>query len=188
MVRPSETAPPDPLDPWDPRDAWDGLDVGDPFESDEPDDVPEVRHAGPGRRSSSLEGLSIAGITRRRTAVVLGAMVALWIVVVFARQVGDAAAATARADRIRADNASLATEVASLQAELRLVQGKAYVAQQARGYGLGTPQERPFALAPDASPLASGAPGSAALRLGAEAAARSPLETWLSLLFGPSPR
>lgn len=187
MARPPETEPPEPFEPWDVDDAWDGPE-GRGALGDEPEDAPGVRHAGTGRRSISLQGLSVAGITRRRTAVLLGAVVALWIVIVFARQVGDAAAATARADRIRADNAALATEVASLQAELRLVQGPEYIAQQARGYGLGTPQERPFALAPGAPPLASGAPGSAALRLGAVAAARSPLETWLSLLFGPSPR
>lgn len=188
MARPSETEPPDPLDPWAESGAWDARADRDPLDGDESDEARGASPDGPGRRSSPLEGLSVAGITRRRTAVGLGAVLALWIVIVFARQVGDASAATARADAIRAANASLATEVASLQAELRLVQGSEYIAQQARGYGLGTPQERPFALAPDASPVASGAPGSAALRLGAVAAARSPLETWLSLLFGPSPR
>ena len=53
-----------------------------------------------------LDGLSIAGITRRRAAFVLLALVTIWIVAVFARQVGDASAATGRAEveayRVRA--------------------------------------------------------------------------------------
>ncbi len=136
---------------------------------------------------ASLDGLSIAGITRRRAAFVLLALVTIWVVAVFARQVGDASAATNRADAIRAENGQLTTTVGSLQAELQLIQKQDYIEQQARAYGLGTPQERAFALAADAPPLASDAPGSAALRLGAVTRVRSPLETWLSLLFGPPP-
>lgn len=160
----------------------------DPPGDDPPGDGTTEDAPAAARRPVSLEGVSIAGITRRRTAFALGAIVTLWIVVAFARQVSDASAATARADEIRAQNAALTTDVAALQAELRLIQERGYVEQQARGYGLGMPQERPFALAPGASPLASDAPGSAALRLGATPETRSPLETWLSLLFGPSPR
>jgi cell division protein FtsB len=165
---------------------------GHPDDPDLPFDPQETEPGDPaaaeaGERGTSLEGLSVAGITRRRAAFVLLALVTIWVVAVFARQVGDAAAATSRADAIRADNGALTTTVAALQAELQLIQKQEYVQQQARAYGLGTPQERAFTLAPDPSPLASDAPGSAAVRLGAVSQARSPLETWLSLLFGPDP-
>jgi hypothetical protein len=46
------------------------------------------------------------------------------------------------------------------------------------------PREIPFTLADDAPPLGPDAPGSAAVRLGAVADRRSPLESWLDLLFG----
>ena len=46
--------------------------------------------------------------------------------------------------------------------------------------------EIPFTLAPDAPPLAVDAPGSAAVRLGAESEHVAPLERWLTVLFGPS--
>ena len=45
--------------------------------------------------------------------------------------------------------------------------------------------EIPFALAADAPSLPPDAPGSAALRVGGQSTARSPLEAWLDLLFGP---
>ncbi len=148
-----------------------------------PEDAPP--DAAPG--GVPLDGLSIAGITRRRAAFALLALVTIWIVAVFARQVGDASAATGRAEALRTANGELTGTVASLQAELQLIQKQEYIEQQARGYGLGSPRERAFALAADAPSLAPDAPGSAAVRLGAVTTTRSPLETWLSLLFGPSP-
>jgi len=137
--------------------------------------------------SRSLEGLSVAGITRRRAAFALAALVTVWVVAVFARQVGDASAATTRADRIRVENEQMAANVADLRSELWLIQTQPYIEQQARGYALGNPRERPFALAGDAGPVPPDAPGSAGLRLGAQSVTRSPLESWLSVLFGPDP-
>lgn len=133
-----------------------------------------------------LSGLSVAGFTRRRAAFLAGTFVTIWIVAVFARQVGDASAATAKADALRADNAAVASDVAALQAELEQIQQAPYIAQQARAYDLGAPNERAFTLAPGAPPLASDAPGSAALRLGGHPTERSPLDTWLMVLFGPA--
>ena len=43
-----------------------------------------------------------------------------------------------------------------------------------------------FSLAPDAPPLPKDAPGSASVRLGADTTRVTPLESWLTLLFGPS--
>lgn len=133
-----------------------------------------------------LGGLSIAGITRRRVAWTLAAIVSIWIIGVFARQVADVAAASDRAQHSRVQNVGLASEVSDLKRELALVQRQAFVEQEARAYGLGASGERPFALAADAPPLAEDAPGSAAVRLGARPVRTAPLDVWLDLLFGPS--
>jgi cell division protein FtsB len=142
--------------------------------------------AGTGFSAPDLSGLSIAGLSRRRVAWLLAAIVSVWIVAVFARQVGDAAAATDRADRLRLDNATLVSQVDDLQKELDLIGRQAFIEQQARAYGLGARTERPFTLGPDASALPADAPGSAGVRLGAVAAHSAPLDVWLDLLFGPS--
>lgn len=154
----------------------------DAFELLEPAEQAD-RSAG---RGPDLGALPIAGITRRRVAWALAAFVSIWIVAVFARQVGDAGAAADRADRLRAENAVLASQVEALEEELDLVQRQAFIEQQARAYGLGGAHERPFALAPDASPLPADAPGSASARLGAVPPRTAPVDAWLDLLFGPT--
>jgi hypothetical protein len=80
---------------------------------------------------------------------------------------------------------ALAGEVVALERELELIQRQEYFVQQARGYRLGAPNEIAFTLAPDAPPLAPDASGSAAARLGGDVDPVTPLESWLSLLFGP---
>lgn len=132
-----------------------------------------------------LAGLSIAGITRRRVAWVAAGLVSIWIVIVFARQVGDAAAASNRAVQLAEDNAALAAEVQALQGEVDLIVRPEYVALAARGAGLGEPREIPFTLSPTVPAPVDGAPGSASVRLGAHTDRQTPLESWLSLLFGP---
>ena len=107
-----------------------------------------------------------------------------WIVIVFTRQIGDASAATARAADIGVANVALQDRVAALQQELGLIQTDPYIQQQARAYQLGAKGEVPFELAPDAPPLAANAPGSARERIGEPSVSRSPLESWLTLLFG----
>lgn len=135
---------------------------------------------------ADLTGLPVAGITRRRIGFLAASFVAAWIVIVFARQAGEAAAATARADRERAANVALAGEVAAKREELELIQQQPWIAQQARGYQLGSRYEIPFTIAADAPALPPDAPGSAAVRLGAGEPTVTPLESWLSLLFGPT--
>ncbi len=132
-----------------------------------------------------LSGLPIAGITQRRMTFLLGAVLAAWIVIVFARQVGEASAASSRAEAMIVDNAVRHAEVAALERELDRIQQRRFVVQQARAHGLGGHNEIAFTLDPDAPPLPAGAPGSAAVRLGAPPSV-SPLESWLGLLFGPS--
>ena len=133
----------------------------------------------------SLSDLPVAGLTRRRIALLIGSLVAAWVIVLFARQVGEASEAMVRAEDMRIANVALEGEVAGLEDELALIQRQAYIEQQAREYRLGKPREVPFVLAEDAPPLAADAPGTAAVRLGAVVVRPSPLESWLDLLFGP---
>jgi cell division protein FtsB len=170
---------------------------GPVFEPDDPTDLPEPPDSTsaasrtrpdpvPRAAPPDLAGLAIAGITRRRVAWVLAAIVSVWIVFVFARQVADAGAAADRATQMRLQNVGLASQVDDLQKELDLVQRQAFIEQEARAYGLGARGERPFTLAPGADPLAADAPGSAEVRLGARPSRSSPLDSWLELLFGPT--
>jgi cell division protein FtsB len=138
----------------------------------------------PGRQAPDLGNLPVAGITRRRMLQLATCLAGAWLAIAFLRQVGDVTAASGRADALRAGNAQLARDVAALEDELRLIQRQDYVVQEARAYRLGSPREVPFAIAQPAPSLAPDSPGSAGVRVGAEHATRSPLEAWLSLLFG----
>lgn len=132
-----------------------------------------------------LSALTIAGITRRRVGWVAAALLSAWIVVVFARQAADASTAASRADEIARENGAILEEIDALEEELDLISRPEYVAQQARGYRLGSPREIPFTLDPSIPTPGPNAPGSASVRLGADEARVTPLESWLSLLFGP---
>jgi hypothetical protein len=159
-----------------------------------PDDAPDDPDASPSEGvpatspsrpgEPSLAALSIAGFTRRRLAILVGALLVAWIVFVFARQVSEASAATSRAQGMVLANQQRADDVAALERELERIGDRRYVLQQARGYGLGGAHEIPFSLAAGAPSLAPNAPGSASVRLGAPTST-SPLERWLTLLFGP---
>jgi cell division protein FtsB len=153
-----------------------------------PDDA--MTGGGPGEHDSGpgpmpdLAALPIIGVNRRRLAFIVGAVVTAWIVFAFARQVGDASAATARLETLQASNQQLAGRVAALRREYDTIQQPAWIAQQARGYRMGSGREVPFVIAGGAASLAPDAPGSAAVRLGAVADSPTPLDVWLSLLFG----
>ncbi len=168
------------LRPTPPDDATDGA----PLDEDVRPDAGAVPT--PPTGEPGLAALPIAGFTRRRAATVMSGIVAAWIVIVFVRQVGEASAATATADDIARSNQRLQAQVASQERELQLIGRQRYIEQQARGYGLGSSREIAFSLAADAPPLPSDAPGSASVRVGADAADVSPLERWLTVLFGPS--
>ena len=132
-----------------------------------------------------LAALPIVGITRRRAAILLGALLAGWIIILFARQVSEASAATGRAETMVADNAARRSEVAGLERELQRIQQPRYVVQQARGYGLGGPQEiavharrrarRRSRPTPRVRPACASAPRRRPPRS----------SSWLTLLFGP---
>jgi hypothetical protein len=166
-----------------------------PDRPDEDPVDPDVAAAAPAAPNESIEAireaidlssLSVAGITRRRVGWVAAGLLSAWIVVIFARQASEAANAANRADDIARENAALSAEVASLERELTIIGRPEYIAQQGRAYRVGTPNEIPFTLDPSVPDPGPDAPGSAGLRVGADADRPTPLESWLSLLFGPT--
>ena len=65
-------------------------------------------------------------------------LLAAWIVIVFARQVGEASTAASRADEIAAGNVALAGGGRRARARARADRrGQRFIDQQARAYGLG---------------------------------------------------
>jgi len=142
--------------------------------------------AAPTRPSVDLATLPIVGLTRRRMAMIAAAMLAAWIVIAFARQVAEASEAATRAQDIASGNAMLSLEVAAMERELEAIGRQRFVEQEARAHGVGGVDEIAFTLAPDAPDLPADAPGSAAVRLGAQPDDVTPLERWLTVLFGPS--
>jgi cell division protein FtsB len=162
-----------------------------PDELEAPPDAPDTDaeagdEAPSGGLPVDLSALPVAGLTRRRLAFLVAAFVTAWVVIVFARQAGEAAAASARVDQMRDSNAALARDVDALKRELDLIQRQDYVVQEASAYRLGKSGQVAFTLEAGARPLDAHAPGSAAVKLGAAPPALTPLESWLSLLFGPS--
>jgi len=144
---------------------------------------------GPGKvaRGRDLAGLSVAGITRRRIATLMGALLVAWIVLAVSRQVGDAAQATNRANQLTQANQMLSAQIQTLTAERTLIQQQAYIEIEARAHGLGGRQEHPFSLIADAPPLPADSPGSTSGALGATPAPHAPIDMWLDLLFGRGP-
>jgi cell division protein FtsB len=133
--------------------------------------------------SSAVPGPAIS-FTRRRLALLVAGLFALWLVGVFARQVGEASSAASQADEMRARNAAMERDVASLEQELKLIQDPAFVSEMARGYLLGSPREIPFTIDPKAPPLPADAPGSIGIKPDASVEPASPLDSWLQALFG----
>ena len=156
-----------------------------PLYDEAPDADPDPA---PGKNSRAvapdLSSLPIVGITGRRMAIAIGVLLAVWIVLMFARQVGDASAASSRADVMVVTNAAQASRVAALSRELQQIQRQRYLDQEARAYGLGKSSEVAFTLDPNAPALPPDAPGSASVRLGTATDRGSPLDHWLTLLFG----
>jgi cell division protein FtsB len=133
--------------------------------------------------SGSGQG-SVLPFTRRRLAMLVAGLFALWLVGVFARQVGDASSAGNQADQLRARNVAMERDVASLELELKLITEPAFVSQMARAYNLGSPREIPFTIDPNAPPLPSDAAGSTGIKPAQPTSETSPLDSWMQALFG----
>lgn len=118
---------------------------------------------------------------RVQLGIVVGVIVALWVVLAFGRTMAALSDATARTAAVRTENAELTSRLAQAQAESVLLQSDAYLRFAARSFGMGRPGEHSFGLAPGApSPAPMVALGG---DLGGPSAA-TPLDNWLSLLFG----
>jgi hypothetical protein len=108
-------------------------------------------------------------------------LVCVWLVVIFGRALAEANSLTARLAQEQSVNEQLRARVEAGRREITLVQTAAFRDFEARLFGWGRPGERPFALEP-------GGPSPAPLTpLGNESAAppaSTPLDDWLTLLFG----
>ena len=140
--------------------------------------------AAPPLQSIDPAALPMPSLSRRRLVTAAGVIVASLLALSFMKQVGAATEASNRAAELRAGNAVLEDQVARLQRDLSHVQDPRFILLAGRAYGLGGPRELPFALAAGAPPLAADAPGSASVRLGSPPVHRTPLDTWLEVLFG----
>lgn len=136
-------------------------------------------HAGtggqPGRNSTKLRP------TRSYLFIVIGVVLAIWLVIVFGRALTQLNEATERATAMRLETISLQERLDAGRREAELVQTDAFMAMQARSFGMGRPAERAFAL------VAGAPPAPAVVPLGADTGpvpATTPLDSWLRLLFG----
>jgi len=118
--------------------------------------------------------------TRVTLGVVVGIVVALWVVLAFGRVLTALNEASARVEGVRADAAALEQRLAQADREAQIVQSDAFVRFAARAYGVGRPGEHAFALEPGAPP----APPVPLLGAPPASAPTTPLDTWLRLLFG----
>ena len=122
---------------------------------------------------------------RRMHLVLIGiAIVAVWLVFVFARAMGDVDKATARQHSIAAEAAALQARLDADHREQVLVQTDAFQRLEARAYGIGAPGEVVFSLPQDAPSAAPITPLGGAAASATSAAPVSPLDAWLKLIFG----
>ncbi len=120
----------------------------------------------PGRPHLLLIGLAIVG---------------LWLVLVFGRALTSLNEATARQAILAGEANALEQRLEAGRREQALVQTDSFQALQARSFGLGEAGERVFSLSMDVPTVALVEPLGAAQR---HATGASPLDAWLTLLFG----
>jgi type II secretory pathway pseudopilin PulG len=137
---------------------------------------------------STRTGSRAAFRPRRLHAILVAiAIVSVWLVLVFARALGDVDRATARHQQMSDDAAALQTRLDADRRELALVQTDAFQRLQARAYGMGAANEVVFSLpadAPTPAPIVPLGATSAAADDAAPASATTPLDAWLEILFG----
>jgi hypothetical protein len=113
-------------------------------------------------------------------AVLVGVLIAIWVVFSFGRTLATLHETEGRLDSIRAETAALEMRIRQGQAETTLAQTPAFQRMLARSFGMGLPGERAFALEPGAPPPSVVTPLG-----GGPAGADTPaLEVWLRILFG----
>ena len=118
---------------------------------------------------------------RTHLVALMLAIVAIWVVAVFARALTDLDRAKVQHQAVAAESSALQLRLDADRRELGLVQTDGFQSLQARAYGLGGPGEQVFSLAagaPEPPPI---------VPLGQNTASAlpvSPLDSWLELLFG----
>ncbi len=152
--------------------------------SEETSAAPSTAPASQAVSSSAAMGVPTIPITRRRLALVVAGIFVLWLIGLFARQVGEAQVAQNQADLLRARNVAIERDIASLEREIALIKQPAFVAEMARGYLMGTPGEIPFRVDAGTSPLPANAPGSQGIVPEPASKPSTPLDAWLQALFG----
>ena len=121
-------------------------------------------------------------VTRVHLGLIALAVISVWLVLVFARTLGDLDRAAARQQAIAAESDALATRLAADKREYALVQSDAFQSLQARAYALGAAGELVFSLAPGAPSAPPITPLGHPVR--AAVAPGSALDAWLEILFG----
>ncbi|HVM30562.1 MAG TPA: hypothetical protein VM305_07320 [Candidatus Limnocylindrales bacterium] len=121
-----------------------------------------------------------ARLRRTPLLVLVGLLIAVWVVLSFGRTLGALNESSERLEQVRAETVALQTRIAQGQAEMELAQTPAFQRMLARSFGMGMPGEQAFALEPDAGPPPAVVP------LGGRAGAAddTPLEAWLQILLG----
>lgn len=120
-------------------------------------------------------------LTRTHLVAAALVVVAVWVLLGFARTITELNSATDRQSALSDENAALVAQLDAGQRELELVQTDGFQALQARAFGIGAPDEIVFSLEPGAPspepvvPLGSNP---------ARAVPQTPLDAWLRLLFG----
>ncbi len=117
---------------------------------------------------------------RRHLGLVVGALIALWLVLVFSRAVTEAAAVNEDADAVRQQIAELRERLDDARREVAVIQSGEFVLHRSRAFGMGETGERVFSLEPGAPP----APQIRPLGEPVEQEPTTPLEDWIALLFG----
>ncbi|MGI8704059.1 MAG: hypothetical protein ACR2JZ_06065 [Candidatus Limnocylindrales bacterium] len=149
----------------------------------EPEPEPGLEGSSGGRADGGPpDSLSIAGLGRRHLAFLAGALVVVWILLVFSRAVSQSAAITDEATALRVANAQLEERLAAGREELALIRAESFIRMDSRAYAMGEPGERVFSLSAGAPPPPQIVPLGAAQ---STPPAASPLDGWLDLLFGP---
>ena len=127
------------------------------------------------------------GLRLRRTHVVLivVGIIAVWLVFVFAGSIGDVDRATARQQQVTNEVNTIQARLNADKRELEIVQTDSFQGLQARAYGMGEPGEKIFSLPSDApSPQPITPLGASSAAAPNATTAQTPLDAWLSLLFG----
>ena len=124
-------------------------------------------------------------LRRMHLVLIVVGVIAVWLVFVFAGSIGDLDRATARQQQVTTEANTIQARLDADKRELAIVQTDSFQRLQARAYGMGAAGEIVFSLPADApSPQPITPLGASSAAASSATTAQSPLDAWLSLLFG----